>query len=117
MTSKRRLVQLKNARLASVAHFKKRKLERILNTEQPRIDDNELNANDTGDTGNTGDTGDTGADTDEEGTWFWNQSANELELTQNAMGILIQKEIQNLKSKEKGLELKREPLPKIDQKK
>ena len=79
MTSKRRLAQLKNARLASVAHFQKRKLERIFNTEQPRIDDNELNANDTGDTGNTGDTGDTGADTDEEGTWFWNQSANELE--------------------------------------
>ena len=76
MTSKRRLVQLKNARLASVAHFKKRKLERILNTEQPRIDDNELNANDTGDTSNTGDTG---AHTDEEGTWFWNQSANELD--------------------------------------
>ena len=117
MTSKRRLAQLKNARLASVAHFQKRKLERIFNTEQPRIDDNELNANDTGDTGNTGDTGDTGADTDEEGTCFWNQSANELELTQNEMGILIQKEIQNLKSKEKGLELKREPPPKIDQKK
>ena len=73
LTIKRRLAQLKNARLASVAHFKKQKLERIPNTEQPRIDDNELNTND------TGDTGDTGADTDEEGTWFWNQSANELE--------------------------------------
>ena len=73
MTNKRRLAQLKNVRPASVAHFKKRKLERISNTEQPRINDNELNTND------TGDTGDTGAATDEEGTWFWNQSANELE--------------------------------------
>ena len=73
LTNKRWLAQLKNARLASVAHFKKRKLERIPNTEQPRIDDNELNTND------TGDTGDTGADTDEEGTWFWNQSVNESE--------------------------------------
>lgn len=73
MTKKQRPAQLKNARLVSVAHFKKRKLERIPNTEQPRINNNELNTND------TGDTGDTGADTDEEGTWFWNQSANELE--------------------------------------
>ena len=76
MTSKRRLAQLQNARLASVAHFKKRKLERTHhpNTEQPRIDDNELSTTD-----DTGDTDDTDADTDEEGTWFWNQSANELE--------------------------------------
>ena len=65
MTSKRRLAQLQNARLASVAHFKKRKLERTHrpNTEQPRIDDNELST-----TGDTGDTGDTDADTDEDGT-------------------------------------------------
>ncbi|MCJ1343309.1 hypothetical protein MMC31_001502 [Peltigera leucophlebia] len=76
MTSKRRLAQLQNARLSSVAQFKKRKLERTHrpNTEQPRIDDNELSNTD-----DTGDTGDTDADTDEEGTWFWNQSANELE--------------------------------------
>ena len=78
MTSKRWLAQLQNAKLAAIAHFKKRKLERTHrpNTEQPRIDDNELSTDDTGD---TGDTGDTDADTDEEGTWFWNQSANELE--------------------------------------
>ena len=75
MTSKRRLAQLQNARLASVTYFKKRKLEQTHRpyTEQPRIDDNELSTND------TGDTGDTNADKDEEGTWFWNQSANELE--------------------------------------
>ena len=65
----------KNARLASLAHFKKQNLERTHrpNTEQPRIDDNELS------TSNTGDMGDTDADTDEEVTWFWNQNANELE--------------------------------------
>ena len=74
MTSKRRLAHLKNARLASVAHSKKQKLERTHrpNTEQRCIDDNELSTSD------TGDTGDTNVDTDEEGTWFWNQSANEL---------------------------------------
>ena len=72
MTSKQRLAQLQNARLASVAHFKKRKLERTHrpNTEQPCIDDNKLNIDDTGDTD---------ANTDEEETWFWNQSANKLE--------------------------------------
>ena len=53
MTKKRRLAQQKNARLASVAHFKKRKLERIPSMEQPRIDDNELNTKDTGDTAKT----------------------------------------------------------------
>lgn len=68
MTSKRRLAHLKNARLTSVAHFRKQKLEQTqrLNTEQPCIDDNELS---------TSDTGDTDADTDE-GIWLWNKSAN-----------------------------------------
>ena len=72
MTSKRRLANLKNARLASVAHFKKQKLEQTQcpNTEQPRIADNELS---------TSDTGDTDADTDEERTCFWNKTANESE--------------------------------------
>lgn len=65
MTNKRRLAQLKDARLESLAHFKRRKLDRISNTEQARIDDNELN------------TSNTGADKDEEGTWYWNQSTNE----------------------------------------
>ena len=79
MTSKRRLAHLKNARLASVAHFKKQKLEQAqrLNTEQPRIDDNKPS---------TSDTGDTDADTDEEGTWFWNKSANELESDSECSG-------------------------------
>ena len=113
MTSKRRLAQLKNARLASVAHFQKRKLERIFNTEQPRIDDNELNANDTGDTGNTGDTGDTGADTDEEGTWFWNQSANELESNSECDGYSDSEGDSGLEAKgEESRTEKRAPPPK-----
>ena len=85
-TSKRRLAHLKNARLASVAHFKKQKLEQAhrFSTEQSRIDDNELS---TSDTGNTGDTDvDTDADTDEEGTWFWNKSANESESDSECSG-------------------------------
>lgn len=47
-------------------HFKRRKLERTQHpiTVQPRINDNELS------------TSDMGADTDEEGTWFWNKGAN-----------------------------------------
>ena len=66
--NKQRLAQLKEARLASVTHFKKWKLERISNTEQPRINDNELNTNNTGDAGDASNMGDTNADTNEEGT-------------------------------------------------
>ena len=57
-TSKRRLAHLINAR-ASVAHFKKQKLEQAhgLNMKQPNINDNGLS---------TSDTGDTDADTDKE---------------------------------------------------
>lgn len=73
MTKKQWLAQLKNAELASVAHFKKQKFEQIPNMEQLRINDNELNTKDTGNTSNAG------ADTDTKRTWFWNQSANELE--------------------------------------
>ena len=79
MTNKRRFAQLKEARFASIAHFKKQKLEQISNTEQPRINDNKLNTNNMGDASNTGNMGNTSVDTDEKGTWFWNQSANELE--------------------------------------
>ena len=79
MTSKRRLAHLKNARFSSIAHLKRQKLKRTqrLNTEQPRIDDNEFS---------TSDMGDTGADTDEEGTLFWNKSANELEFESECDG-------------------------------
>lgn len=92
MPSKRRLAHLKSARLASVEHFKKKKLEHIhepseSDTEQPqqpcephqprqprtRICDNQLSTNDTN---NTDDTEDEGKD---KGTWFWNESANESE--------------------------------------
>ena len=78
-TSKRRLAHLKNAILASVAHFKKQKLEQAqrLNTEQPCIDDNELS---------TSNTGDTDADMDEERTWFWNKSVNESESDSECSG-------------------------------
>lgn len=81
-TSKRRLAHLKNARLASVAHFKKRKLEQShqFSTEQSRIDDNKLCTSD------TGNTGDTEADTDEEGTWFWSKSAHESESDSECSG-------------------------------
>ena len=77
--SKQRLAYLKNARLALVAHFKKQKLEQAycFNIKHSCIDDNELNTSNTGNTGNTD--MDTDADTDEEGTWFWNKSANESE--------------------------------------
>lgn len=61
---KRQLAHLKNARLASVEHFKKQKLARSqsTNTEQLRIDDDQLRASDT---------------EVREGVWFWNKSANE----------------------------------------
>ena len=64
---KRQLAHLKKARLASVEHFKKQKLERSqsTNTEQLRIDDDQLRTSDTSDT------------EDREGFWFWNESANE----------------------------------------
>ena len=45
--------------------------------EQPRIDDNEPS---------TSDTGDKDVDTDEEGTWFWNKSANESESDSKCSG-------------------------------
>ena len=79
-TSKRRLAHLKNVRLASVGHFKNEQAHRF-STEQSRIDDNELSTSDTGNTGDTdADTdADTKADTDEEGTRFWNKSANKLQ--------------------------------------
>ena len=69
MQSKRRLEHLKKARLASVEHFKRQKLSQIpppSNTKQPRIDDAQ---SDTADTDNT----------EDEATWFWNESANETE--------------------------------------
>lgn len=64
---KRQLAHLKNTRLASVEHFKKQKLKRSqsTNTEQLRIDDDQLRTSDTRDT------------EDREGVWFWNESANE----------------------------------------
>lgn len=43
-------------------HFTKQKLEQISNTEQPCINNNELNTNNTGNTGNAS------ADTNEENT-------------------------------------------------
>ena len=79
---KRQLAHLKKARLASAEHFKKRKLEQTPShsSEQLRIDDNQddnqLRIDD-----NQLDTSDTDGTSDQEGenTWFWHESANELE--------------------------------------
>ena len=108
MTNKRQLAQLKEARLASVAYFKKRKLERISNTEQPRIDDNKLNTNDTGNAGNTGNTG---ADMDKEGTWFWNQSANELESDSECDGYSDSEGDSKPEAEEEGSKTEKEAPP------
>ena len=69
MPLKRQLEHLKKVRLASVEHFKKQKLSKIpppSNTKQPCTDDTQSN---TGDMDNT----------EDEATWFWNESANETE--------------------------------------
>ena len=73
---KRQLAHLKKARLASVEHFKKQKLERSqsTNTEQLRIDDDQLRTSDTSDT------------EDREGFWFWNESANETDSDSECSG-------------------------------
>ena len=74
---KRQLAHLKNARLASVEHFKKQKLERSQSTniEQLRIDDDKLRIED--DQLRASDTSDTSYTEDREDVWFWNESANE----------------------------------------
>ena len=73
---KRQLAHLKNARLASVEHFKKQKLERSqsTNTEQLRIEDDQLRTSDTSDT------------EDREGVWFWNKSANKTDSDSECSG-------------------------------
>lgn len=75
MASKRHRNHLKAAREASVASFKKRKLEAssLSNSGQRKIDDNKLN---TIDTSNTRDSSDTEG---EPGTWFWNESDSDSE--------------------------------------
>ena len=76
---KRQLAQLKKARLASVEHFKKQKLEdQTHHTEQLRID-NQVRTSDTHNTDDTNDTEDTKEVEEEEETWFWHESANESE--------------------------------------
>lgn len=99
MTSKPRLAHLKNARLASVAYFKKQKPERTQasNTERPRIDDNEPS---------TSDAGDMDVDTEEEETWSWNKSANESESNSECGGILTKKKERILDLKGLGLKTK-----------
>lgn len=74
---KLQLAHLKNARLASVEHFKKQKLTRSqsTNTEQLRIDDDQLRIDD--DQLRASDTSDTSDIEDGEGVWFWNESVNE----------------------------------------
>ena len=77
---KRQLAHLKKAKLASVEHFKKQKLEhQTHDTERFRINDNQVRTSDTYDTDDTNDTDDT-KEVEEEGkTWFWHESANESE--------------------------------------
>ena len=69
MASKRCRDHLKAARGASVASFKKRRFEAssLSNSCQRKTDDNKLS---------TSDSSDTEADS---GTWFWNESANEID--------------------------------------
>ena len=70
MPSKRRLEQLRNARLVTAEQRKKQKIEEISNTTttaQPSIHHNQLCNDDTHDTDDT-----EGVD-----IWFWNCSANE----------------------------------------
>lgn len=57
MPSKLRLAHLKNARLVWVEHLKKQKLERsqLTNTEQLRVDDDQLCISDTSDMSHTED--------------------------------------------------------------
>ena len=80
---KRQLAHLKNARLASVEHFKKQKLERSqsTNTEQLRIEDDQLRTSDTSDT------------EDREGVWFWNESTNETDSDSECSGKSDEEEL------------------------
>ncbi len=68
MVSKRQCEQRKNARAASVQVFKKRRIESssLSNSAQLEIYDDKLSTADTTDTEH------------ESGTWFWNESANEI---------------------------------------
>lgn len=77
MPSKRQLAHLKNARLASVEHSKKRQLERsqLTNTELLRIDDDQFCTSDTSDT------------EDRKYIWFWNESANITDSVSDCGGI------------------------------
>ena len=78
--TKCQLAHLKKARLASVEHFKKQKLEhQTRDTEQLRINDNQVRTSDTYDTDDTNDTDDTEEIEEEGKTWFWHESANESE--------------------------------------
>ena len=63
---KQQLAHLKNAGFVSVEHFKKQKLEcsQFTNTEQLRIEDNQLCTSNTSNT------------KDRKGIWFWNENAN-----------------------------------------
>lgn len=70
MPSKRRLEQLKNARLVAAEQAKKRKIE-VDTALQPGINDQLCKV----DTSNTSDTDDS---EEANGIWFWNLSANEL---------------------------------------
>lgn len=67
LPSKRRLEQLKCARVAAVQSIKKRKSEvsLVIDSAQLRIDNDKFSATDTSDTEG------------ESGTWFWNENANE----------------------------------------
>lgn len=69
MPSKRRLEQLKNARLVAAEQAKKRKIE-VDTTLQPGINDQLCNVH-------TSDTSDTDDSEEANGTWFWNLSVNE----------------------------------------
>ena len=65
------LAHLKKARLASGEHFKKRKLEQtqLFSAEQLCINENQFDTSDTDGT----------SDIENEDTWFWHKSANDLE--------------------------------------
>ena len=80
---KSQLAYLKKPRLASVEHFKKQKLEhQTHDTEQLRIDYNQVRTSDTQDTHDTdvtNDMDDTKMVEEDEETSFWHESANESE--------------------------------------
>lgn len=72
--TKRQLAHLRKARLASVEHFKRQEFEhQTHDTEQIRIDGNQVRTSNTHDSDYTKDVEDKGE------TWFWNESANESE--------------------------------------